>query len=171
VSLRNIFQTIQGSKQASTLRLWAKGEPGAARSVELIEAGGSTLAFYLSDLVRAGSSLFCVLPDHDRAAYLHSDIQQVLRGDDLVQLLPPSDHRPFDPEHVADPAPAIQRADVLARLQENQPGIVVSGIEAFLEKVLEAETLSQSTIVLNVGDSTPPQAVIEDLISSGFDGA
>ncbi len=169
MSLRNIFQTIQGSKQASTLRLWAKGEPGAARSVELIEAGGSTLAFYLSDLVRAGSSLFCVLPDHDRAAYLHSDIQQVLRGDDLVQLLPPSDHRPFDPEHVADPAPAIQRADVLARLQENQPGIVVSGIEAFLEKVLEAETLSQSTIVLNVGDSTPPQAVIEDLISSGFD--
>ena len=111
----------------------------------------------------------CLLPDHDRAAYLHSDLQQVLRGDELVHLLPPSDHRPFDPDHVADPAPAIQRADVLERLQERQDGVVVAGVEAFLEKVPVSEALTASTITLSTGDTVPPHSLIGRLVSTGFE--
>lgn len=168
MSLRTAYDRIRESAAAGRLAAWGRGDAGDG-TLEIRTAAGSSVAFLLSHLVESGKSLLCLLPDHDQAAYLQSDFQQILKGDERVQLLPPSDHRPFDPEHVADPAPAIQRADVLEQLLGGWEGVVVSGIEAFLEKVPASESLAESTITLTTGDNAPPQALIEKLVSSGFD--
>ncbi|MFT4603746.1 MAG: transcription-repair coupling factor (superfamily II helicase), partial [Rhodothermales bacterium] len=168
MSLRTAYDRIRESPAAGRLVAWGRGDAGDG-TLEIQTAAGSSLAFLLAHLVESGKSLLCLLPDHDQAAYLQSDFQQILKGDDRVQLLPPSDHRPFDPEHVADPAPAIQRADVLEQLLGGWEGVVVSGIEAFLEKVPASESLAASTITLSTGDKAPPQGLIEKLVASGFD--
>lgn len=168
MSLRSVYDLIRESPAAGRLRAWAASGDDAS-TLEIRRAAGSSAAFLLADLVESGSNLLCILPDPDSAAYLESDLQQVLRGDSMVQLLPPSDHRPFDPEHVADPAPGIQRADVLEQLREGWQGAVVTSIEAFLEKVPASDALAQSTITLEVGDSAPPHGLIERLVRSGFE--
>ncbi|MBO6574611.1 MAG: transcription-repair coupling factor [Rhodothermales bacterium] len=167
MSLGQSYDSIRESEAAAALRDWAADAGGGV--VEVRGAAGSSLAFLLSDMVRQGHSLLCVLPDHDRAAYLTSDLQQVLKGDQQVQLLPPGDHRPFDPEHVPDPAPAIERADVLERMREGWQGAMVTAVEAFLEKVPDSSALADSTISLKSGDSLPPEALIERLVGAGFD--
>ena len=166
MSIRSAYELIRESSTASALRRLVAED---VHSVELRGAAGSSAAFLLADLVEGGGSLLCLLPDHDQAAYLHSDLQQVLRGDERVQLLPPSDHRPFDPGHVADPAPAIQRADVLEQLRSGWQGVVVAGVEAFLEKVPDSEALKEHTITVNTGDTAPPAALIETLVRNGFE--
>ncbi|NNE69453.1 MAG: transcription-repair coupling factor [Rhodothermales bacterium] len=168
MALRNLYDLIRESDAADRLRRWVASSAPTS-TLELRRAAGSSAAFLLADLVECGTNILCVLPDPDAAAYLESDLQQVLRGDSHVQLLPPSDHRPFDPEHVADPAPAIQRADVLEQLREGWTGIVVTSTEAFVEKVPASESLAQSTITLTVGDTAPPQGLIEQLVRTGFE--
>jgi transcription-repair coupling factor (superfamily II helicase) len=178
VSLLTAYDAIRESDVALRLRIWAgsrttSGETShqhaAETTIEISGAAGSSIAFLVGDLVESGHCLLCLLPEHDLAAYLQSDLQQVLRGDERVLLLPPTDHRPFDPDHVADPTPAIQRADVLERLRQGWRGVVVASVEAFVEKVPVSQDLADSTILLKTGDTAPPHDLVGRLVGTGFD--
>lgn len=112
--------------------------------------------------------MLCLLPDDDAAAFFGSDLQQILGSDEQVILMPVSDNRPFDPEHMPDPAPTIARGDVLERLKDGYDGILVCSIPAFSERVPPADTLQLATMDLETGMEVDPEELIERLVGQGF---
>lgn len=130
---------------------------------------GSLPAFLIARLSECTSApILCVLEDTERAAYFHSDLQQILKREHDVLLFPPSDRRPFDPEHVADPAPAIARTDILQRLDPTFEGVVVTSITALIERLPSKEKLQHETTNLVTGATYDPELLIDRLVSQGF---
>lgn len=144
----------------------ATAVPGEA--AVLRNAAGSCAAFVLAAVADAGRFTWCVLEDAEQAAYLHSDLLQVLRDEERVLLLPPSDSRPYDPGHEPDPAPVIQRADVLQRLSDGWKGVLVTGAEALREKLPLLSDVTASTVHVALGDRISPGSLIERLSERGF---
>ncbi|MDA0379055.1 MAG: transcription-repair coupling factor, partial [Bacteroidetes bacterium] len=141
----------------------------AGRSVSLRGAVGSLPAFLVAQtFLEARRPTLCLLPDEDTAAFFGSDLQQILGSDDDVLLLPLSDNRPFDPEHMPDPAPTMARGDVLERLKDGFRGILVCSVPAFAERVPQAETLRSATLDLEAGMEIDPETLIERLVGQGF---
>ena len=167
MSLRPIRTQLEESPAFRAVADWCRSV-GGSESAVLKNAAGSSPAFVLATLADAGRPVLCVLEDSEQAAYLHSDIQQVLRNEESVLLLPPSDHRPYDSGHEPDPAPVIQRADVLQRLLDGWTGLLVTGGDAILEKLPTLSTVASSTILVGLGESMPPALLIDQLVESGF---
>jgi transcription-repair coupling factor (superfamily II helicase) len=130
---------------------------------------GSLPSFLVANLfLEASRPLLCLLPDEDDAAFFGSDLQQILGSDEQVILLPVSDNRPFDPEHMPDPAPTMARGDVLERLKDGYGGILVCSIPAFAEKVPPVEAVQSATLDIETGVEMDPEELIERLVQQGF---
>jgi len=112
--------------------------------------------------------VLCLLPDEDAAAFFGSDLQQILGSDEQVILLPVSDNRPYDPEHMPDPAPTMARGDVLERLKDGYDGILVCSVPAFAEKVPPVEAVQSATLDIETGMDIDPEELIERLVGQGF---
>ena len=141
----------------------------AGRSVSLRGAVGSLSAFLtVQAFLDSKRPMLCLLPDEDAAAFFGSDLQQILGSDDRVLLLPVSDNRPFDPEHMPDPAPTMARGDILERLKDGFDGILVCSVPAFAERVPPAESLRSATMDLETGMEVDPESLIERLVGQGF---
>ncbi|MEP0547253.1 MAG: transcription-repair coupling factor [Rhodothermales bacterium] len=131
---------------------------------------GSLPAFALADLVEHGATpLCCLLAEPESAAYLQSDLEQLLGEDREVLLFPPSGQKPYDREQMAENAALIQRADALQRLEEGFNGIVVTSVTAVAELVAPPETVAQETLTVRVGDEVGPEALMERFIEQGFE--
>jgi len=173
LSLEALHHSIAASSFSRELVDWCSrsgNEGGAGESVSVRGAIGSLPAFLTASIYKdVGRPLICLFPDSDSAAFFCSDLQQVLGSDEDVLLLPKSDNRPFDPEHVPDPAPTIVRGDILQRLQESFKGILVSSIEAVLEKVPPAASVKQAAMDIESGQEIDPEVLIERLVKQGFE--
>jgi transcription-repair coupling factor (superfamily II helicase) len=187
VSLSSIYQTISKASFALDLSKWVArlGAPASpenstrnqasAHPLVLGEqlcvrgAAGSLPAFLTAHVYeKASRPMLCVLEDADSAAFFCSDLQQIFGSDEQVILLPASDGRPFDPGHVPDPAPIIQRADVMQRLAASYSGIIVTSVDALTEKVSSSSRVLEASLDIEVGQKEDPEILIERLVSQGF---
>jgi len=141
----------------------------SGRSLSVRGAVGSLPAFLTATtFLDSSRPMLCLLPDEDAAAFFGSDLQQILGSDEQVILLPVSDNRPFDPEHMPDPAPTMARGDVLERLKDGYDGILVCSIPAFAEKVPPVEAVQSATLDIETGTEIDPEDLIERLVEQGF---
>jgi len=139
-------------------------------SLRLKGTVGSLPAFVLADLLdQRGGPLVALLAESESADYVRSDLEQLLGGDDRVLFLPPTGHEPYDPEHLADTLPLVQRADALGRLREGFDGILVTSVEAISELVPLPETVGNETLVVRVGEEVAPEDLMERLTGQGFE--
>ena len=133
-------------------------------------SAGSLPAFALADLLEsAGGPLVALLESSESADYLRSDVEQLLGSDARVAFFPPTGHTPYDPEQLQETLPLVQRADTLGRLREGFDGILVTSVEAIVELVPRPETVSAETLTVHVGETHPPEALVERLVQQGFD--
>ncbi|NQV72836.1 hypothetical protein HQ496_06920, partial [bacterium] len=187
MSLSSIYQSISKASFGLDLSKWvarlgapAKPEDSTrkqatAYSLALGEqlsvrgAAGSLPAFLTAHIYEEASRpILCVLEDADSAAFFCSDLQQIFGSDEQVILLPASDSRPFDAGHVPDPAPIIQRADVMQRLAASYSGIIVTSVDALTEKVSSSSRVMEASLDIEVGQKEDPELLIERLVSQGF---
>jgi transcription-repair coupling factor (superfamily II helicase) len=172
VSLSAIHQVISSSSFSKQLAEWVRTHPtgGAVGDHLSVRGAAGSLPVFLCAQVHAvsGKPLLCVLEDGDAAAFFCSDLQQVIGSDENIFLLPASDSRPFDPEHVSDPAPIIQRADVMQRLAGSFSGIIVTSVDALTEKVSPSSRVLEASLDIQVGQLEDPEELIESLVSQGF---
>ncbi|MGA1495220.1 MAG: hypothetical protein ACO37D_07460, partial [Rhodothermales bacterium] len=112
MSLELIRSRIASAAFSRRLVEWASessGDPNGSgasvgRSLSVRGAVGSLPAFLTATVfLESSRPVLCLLPDEDAAAFFGSDLQQILGSDEQVMLLPVSDNRPFDPEHMPDP--------------------------------------------------------------------
>lgn len=140
-----------------------------SHSISVKGLAGSLPAFLLARLNEVSlRPLLCISEDEEAAAYLHSDLQQVLRREEDVFLFPASDRRPLDPEHVVDPAPTIVRTDILQRLDMDFVGVIVASVKALIELLPSKDQLEKESTDLYTGMTQSPEDLIERLVNQGF---
>ena len=109
----------------------------------------------------------CITEDDESAAFLVSDLEQVM-GEGKVVLLPTSDHNPYDPDYVEESARAIARSEVLQRLSRGEKLIVVAGLDAVQARVPSQQKLLDATWTVSTGDVIEPMEAVKRLIELGF---
>ncbi len=129
---------------------------------------GSLPAFLIAGLSKHKPGCFlCLVPEHEDAAYLASDIAEIA-SEDNVLLLPPSGDDPYDPERLPDTDQAIARNDVLQAIISGTNSVIVASVEALIEKAPSQETIETSSLKLVLGAEVPPETIAERLIQLGF---
>jgi transcription-repair coupling factor (superfamily II helicase) len=138
-------------------------------SISIRGLTGSLPAFVAASLFRfLPGPLLCLFDTADEASFFHSDLQQIAPAAEDILLLPPSDRRPYDAEHVRDPSPTIQRTDLLQRLNDGFSGVIAASADAFQEKVAPKESVSSQTLSIQTGSVVDLDDLIQRLVGQGF---
>jgi len=168
VSLTTLAHELDQSAFFRQVATWHKRAGRSA--LRLKGLPGSLPAFLLYTLEQTATApVLCLLEDAEAAAYFHSDLEQIGGADAHLLLFPPTGHKPYDQEQVDDPAPLIQRADVLQQLNGGFQGLLVTSADALFEKVPPPQQLQQETFTLNPGDTVQLDTLIERLVTQGFE--
>ena len=110
-----------------------------------------------------------IAQDKEEAAYLNSDLQNLLAGQNH-RIFPSSYKRPYQYEEV-DNANVLQRAELLNQLLETRGSsrIVITYPEALYEKVVNKRALVENTFTAKVGEGVDLEFVTEILSSYDFE--
>ena len=154
-----IFQTLAHQLSGdSPFRLQVKGLSG---SLDMV-----LLAAYFE---KQGGVHLIIAQDKEEAAYLNSDLQNLL-GTQEHGIFPSSYKRPYQYEEI-DNANVLQRAELLNQLIETKgsPRIVITYPEALYEKVVNKRSLVENTFIARVGEAVDLEFVTEILTSYDFE--
>lgn len=170
MSLKAIYHRIAESESCNQLVSWCRSlSTDYPVSLQLKRTAGSIPAFALYHINQTLSHpVLCLTVDAETAAYLYSDLEQLDGATGDLLLFPPSGHKPYDQEQVADPVPLVRRADVLQQLNEGFAGILVTSIDALFELVLPPSTVQQETLTIKMGDEVALKDLIERLVEQSF---
>ena len=178
MSLQTIYTRVTNDEVIHDVCAWYKGviegldRTVAQPSIQVKGLSGSMPAFLLRRLHQeARSPLLCLTPDEEEAAYLQSDLEQFAGNDNPILRFPPTGLKPYDEEHMEDPAPFVQRTDVLHQLSEGYSGIIITSVEAIVEKVPSVDTQLRETTTLAIGTVFAPDSLAEKLVEQGFERA
>ena len=154
-----IFQTLAHQLSApSPFKMQLRGLSG---SLDMV-----LLAAYFE---KQGGIHLLIATDKEEAAYLNSDLQNLL-GSDEHRIFPGSFKRPYQYDEV-DNANVLLRAEMLNQLLENKgaPRIIITYPEALYEKVINKRSLVENTFVARVGEAVDMAFVSEILSSYDFE--
>jgi transcription-repair coupling factor (superfamily II helicase) len=171
VSLSSIANRIETTAAVSRLRAWAReASADDAPAFHVKRAAGSLPAFLLYHLhTDPGRPLCCLVPDEDAAAYLQSDLEQlVAEPDDAILRVPATRQAPYDPERLSDSTPLIERADALQRLAEGFDGLLITSVQAVGELVPPPEAVQRETLTVETGEEISLEALADRLVDQGF---
>ncbi len=110
-----------------------------------------------------------IAQDKEEAAYLNSDLQNLLGREDHM-VFPGSFKRPYQYDEV-DNANVLMRAEILNQILETRgkSRIVITYPEALYEKVINKRSLVENTFTARVGESVDMEFVAEVLTSYDFE--
>lgn len=154
-----IFQTLAHQLSAGApFQLQVKGLSG---SLDMV-----LLAAYFA---QQGGFHLVIAQDKEEAAYLNSDLQNLLGNLDQG-IFPSSYKRPYQYEEV-DNANVLQRAELLNQLLESKGSsrIVITYPEALYEKVINKRSLVENTFTARVGEAVDMEFVTEILSTYDFE--
>lgn len=169
MSLRKVYQSILGTESFGLLQAWC--EDAKPLNLRLEGALGSSLSFLIAGMGQKEAGLLVVVPSYEVATYLLSDLHQILgaKGASRLLLFSPTDQHPYDKEHLADSERMVQRTEVLQALKDGFKGVVVTSADAVAELVPPMEVVQQNTLILETGDMSGPDFLMELLVEQGFE--
>ncbi|MEX0944835.1 MAG: transcription-repair coupling factor [Balneolaceae bacterium] len=127
---------------------------------------GSSFHFIAQHLHDLGKTLLFVTNEFEKAAAIASDFEQL--GSEEVYLFPPTRQKPYDTGKIPDMSVMVQRSEVLEKLNDGKPSIIVSSTEAIYEKLVSASTFHKASVQLHTGDQIPPDSLSEQLSDQGY---
>ncbi len=140
-------------------------------TVHLEELVGGALSFYAAGLIeRMGGVHLFVADDRDAAAYLMNDFYRLLDEEQVYFF--PSSYKRSIAYGAEDQQGVVQRTAALAAIR-NYAGkgyrVICTYPEALAERVADADTIEQGTIVLAVGDRLIIDGLEERLVEAAFE--
>lgn len=130
---------------------------------------GSSAHLFIQELHNRNNTILVVTNDFEKAAAIASDFQQL--GSEEVYLFPPTRMKPYDSGKVVDMSVLVQRSEVLEKLNDGKPSLIVSSSEAIYEKLVPASQFYESSIHIKSGDIHPPDELSEKLVHQGYKSA
>lgn len=148
---------------------------GIIDPVRLTGMAGSSAAVIAAAVYRSVPLPFVlILSSREEAAYFFNDLENLLEERDLayekrnIFLFPSSYKKPYETTDI-DNANVLLRSEVINRLSsETRKFIVVTYPDALTEKVVSRKALKKNTLVLNDGESTSVDFILELLLEFGF---
>ncbi|MGM0507200.1 MAG: transcription-repair coupling factor [Bacteroidota bacterium] len=159
------FQSaIQHLADPDLLRTWIEDRS----TVELRQLRGSSLSYWVRELIHTKRPLLMVSADPQVSASIASDLTQI--DSDLDPLLFPSTHRkPYDKEQVTDLSSSVERADVLDAVQDRKQPLVFTSAEAIAEKLISSAAFHSLTLDISQGEQRTIDSLKETLDSLGYE--
>lgn len=141
----------------------------AFRNLFLKGLNGSGPAMTIASLfAKRRGSYVCVLNDQEEAGYFYHDLMQLTASND-VYFFPSAYRRAIKYGHT-DPANEILRTEVLSKLQDTEPSIIiVTYPDALAERVVAREVLKENTLKISVGEKLDNMFVSDVLDEYGFE--
>ena len=132
-------------------------------------AGSLDMVIFSALYASKGGFHLLIAQDKEEAAYLNTDIQNLLEMEDHL-IFPSSFKRPYHYDEV-DNANVLMRAEILNRVLESKdkPGIIITYPEALYERVINKRSLVDNTFSAKVGEAVDMEFVTEVLSSYDFE--
>src|SRR5690606_4002417 len=132
-------------------------------------SGSLDMVLFASYFEKKGGFHLIVAQDKEEAAYLNSDLQNLLNTEEHL-IFPGSFKRPYQYDEV-DNANVLTRAEILNHLLDTkgESRIVITYPEALYEKVINKRSLVENTFTARVGESVDMEFVTEVLSSYDFE--
>ena len=132
-------------------------------------AGSLDMVIFSALYASKGGFHLLIAQDKEEAAYLNTDIQNLLEMEDHM-IFPSSFKRPYHYDEV-DNANVLMRAEILNRVLESKdkPGIIITYPEALYERVINKRSLVDNTFSAKVGEAVDMEFVTEVLSSYDFE--
>lgn len=128
---------------------------------------GSILQVLIASLQRKKPrKQLIIASDQEEAAYVYNDLQNLL-GETKALYYPASSMSPYTSSRTQN-ANIVQRAEVLAELNNNKKKIIVTYPEALSEKVVTKKELSKNSHQIKVGDELSMDFLIDVLFEYEF---
>ncbi|MEL6358440.1 MAG: transcription-repair coupling factor [Bacteroidota bacterium] len=160
-------------EQDSKINTWIKQlQASKGRHWQLKGLAGSLDVLWIATAYKqAEAAQLCIAHDPEEAAYLYSDLRNLL-GPDAVLLYPASRRQPYAPE-VTEDADHLMRMEVLQRLQSTEARVplIVTYPTALAEKVPSSAALAEHQWTVRVGDELTTTSVAQRLTEQGFEKA
>ncbi len=164
ISLRKLSSGLCQAPSFQAFYAWCKETRGTKECL-LQDTPGSLVAFLLQRAWESGRSLVCVLPDLEDARLLHGDLTEL----GLPSLLyPPFGSSPYDDEQVEDTVPMVRRHDILQQLDASAQALVVTGLQAVLERMPAPEKTLAESVTVRTQERISPEKLIDLLAKKGF---
>ncbi|MFT7362953.1 MAG: transcription-repair coupling factor (superfamily II helicase), partial [Algoriphagus sp.] len=145
-------------------------QQGKTTSVQVKGLSGSLDMVLFSTLYQqCGGIHLLIAQDKEEAAYLNSDLQNLLQTDKHM-IFPSSFKKAYHYEEV-DNANVLIRAELLNRVltERDQSHVIVTYPEALYERVINKRSLIENTFVAKVGEKVDMEFVSELLQSYDFE--
>lgn len=136
------------------------------KNVHLENFIGSSSAFLLQEIQKNCPSLVVVAKDFEQANAFASDFEQL--GVENTLLFPPTRRKPYDDQKIVDLSIMVQRSEVLEKLQQNKASVIVTSVDAIIEKLIPADTFSEASIKLEKNQTISPEQLSEMLTDQGY---
>lgn len=132
-------------------------------------AGSLDSVLISTHFLNSGGVHLLIAQDKEEAAYLSSDIQNLL-GTEEQFIFPTSFKRPYQYDEI-DNANVLLRAEVLSEVMElgSEPKLIITYPEALYEKVINKRSLVENTLTAKVGEAVDMEFVAEVLASYDFE--
>jgi transcription-repair coupling factor (superfamily II helicase) len=130
-------------------------------------AGSSPAFVFSAAFLENPQPLMLVLNDYEEAAYYFDDINLLLPGFDVLFF--PSSFKRVARHGKVSQENIVKRTEVLNRLTDNNPCIVVSYPEALIEKVVTTESLNTNTLQISNGEKVSLDFINDVLFEYGFE--
>ncbi len=136
------------------------------KNIHLDDFTGSSQVFLLQKLLTQLPYLLVVARDHEKAVAIASDFEQL--GTEDVHLFPPTGQKPYDDQKIVDSSILVQRSEVLEQIQTGKSGVIVTSVDALIEKVVSSEEFNQSSIQIKKGDDRSIESLSNALVEQGY---
>jgi transcription-repair coupling factor (superfamily II helicase) len=131
------------------------------------QLSGSTRSFLVDFLSNRHKNLLVVFSEYDEARFMQSDLEAI--GNKKGILFPPTNHKPYDNQQVADTAMLVQRSEALDKIQSGKQKVVLTSTSALFEKVASSKAFNKASIRIEKGDQIEPEKLREQLSDQGYD--
>ncbi|GAB2503378.1 transcription-repair coupling factor [Algoriphagus taiwanensis] len=127
------------------------------------------MVVFASNFKKKGGFHLIIAQDKEEAAYLNTDLQNLLEIEDFL-IFPGSFKRPYLYDEV-DNANVLMRSEVLNEIldRKEEPKIIITYPEAIYEKVINRRSLVDHTFSIRVGEAVDMEFVSELLSSYDFE--
>ena len=132
-------------------------------------SGSLDMVLLASFFEKNGGFHLIIAQDKEEAAYLNSDLQNLLQTEQHM-VFPGSFKRPYQYDEI-DNANVLMRAEILNQILETkgESRIIITYPEALYEKVINKRSLVDNTFSVRVGESVDMEFVSEVLASYDFE--
>lgn len=123
---------------------------------------------FLLDAVSSKKNNILVISETDEGArFLKADLD-VISTDKHVILFPSSNRKPYDNQQLTDTSLIVQRSEALQAIVDHKQKLVITSVEAIIEKIAPPSALNEVSIILEKGQEVDLEKFRAKLSDQGY---